>query len=466
MRRSPSSRRESGQALLSVLALFVILNVFAMAFVWLMNAEQRRVGQTYREMAALYLAEAGVEKTVWLLSQAAGGGPGRGAPTEGYEEPLGSGRFTVEHMSEEGATLTLAVRGEAGGVIRRVRLTARIAPAALGFAVLAGDVVALTRQARTYVVPCAGPKAACRGLGDVAVSSDLLIDRDAMLNAFDGRRLALREGSVPDYSVFGLSSAWADPRLAEVLPDLAVIGRDYLTVGTGGQPLYDTGALRRDYPGIHVRSLRSAEASVPGVDLERYRALAEANHGNQTLNQAAGDRVFDRSLRDKKDSHYTPDQFETLLAYMDTRRRQDRETLALRGIVFVEGIVGVSRALSIQDGALVVRGTIIVMEHARLEVRHGPAASGLPGLIAFGDGGMIRLDAGSVTAVDGLVLASVGLEVRRASLEVSGAVATGQGFVNDGGLVVVRYSPRVLGTGGLARTVHVLIRPLAWQLIP
>ena len=45
------------------------------------------------------------------------------------------------------------------------------------------------------------------------------------------------------------------------------------------------------------------------------------------------------------------------------------------------------------------------------------------------------------------------------------AILTGQGFLNDGGLVVVRYQQDVLGTMGLSRTSHVLVLPASWQVL-
>ncbi|MGQ0568563.1 MAG: hypothetical protein ACT4P5_03375 [Armatimonadota bacterium] len=456
-----------GHALVSVLVLFLILTMFALAFIALMNSDQRLVGQSYRGTAALYLAEAGVQKTVWLLThRPASGSQHAGWPSEGYQEALGSGRFVVETMTEDASVLALTVRGEVGGVARRVRLTARIAPKALGFGLFAGDAVAMTGQARAYVVPCLRPQRACHRLGDIALSRDLLLEREAALNALDGRRLALREGTLPDHALFGLSSAWADARLPDVLPDLVVTGKDELSVGMDSRPLNDLSALHRDYPGVHVKGLRTDEASMPSVDLEHYRVLAAANRGNQALNHAVGERMLDRTLREKKDSEYTPAQVEEILSYLEARRRQEREILTLQGVIFVEGIVNISSTLPIADGALVVRGTIQVMDRARLEVRHGPTTTTLPGVIAFGDGGMIRLGQGSVAVVDGIVLASVGIEVVKASVDVSGSILTGQGFVNDDGLVVIRYQPNVLTTVGLSRTEHVLIRQLSWQEVP
>jgi hypothetical protein len=79
---------------------------------------------------------------------------------------------------------------------------------------------------------------------------------------------------------------------------------------------------------------------------------------------------------------------------------------------------------------------------------------------------MIRLGQASVVFVDGVVQAGVGIQIVKARVDVSGAILTGQGFVNDGGLVVVRYHPDVLTTVGLSRTDHVLLRQLAWQELP
>lgn len=434
--------RQDGHALVSVLILFLILNMFALAFISLMNAEQRLVGGAYRSAAALYLAEAGVEKALWYLAHPAPDGSRDGSwrPVD-HQEELGAGRFVIEEIKEEPAgVLAITVRGEVGGVVRRIRRVARIAPKALAYGLFSGDVV-LAGQSRTHVVPFLKKEEACQRLGDIAVSREFWFDKDVALNSLDGQKVH-------------------DP-----LPDLVLVGEARLILGNKEWLLNDVNALRREVPGAYVGTLRNEEVSMPSVDLETYRALARENRSNLDLNHTVGERTLDRVMSEKRDSLYTAEQFERVLAYLDRQRREGKD-LRLAGVVFVEGAVSVGRALLIDEGALIVRGSIRIMDRARLEVRHGPQTSHLPGVIAAGDGGMIRLGREATLNVDGLLLAGTGLEVIKASVEVRGAILAGQGILNQDGLVVVRYQPSVLRTIGLSRTAHVLLRPLTWQELP
>lgn len=462
------TRRQEGLSLVAVLVLMVILTMLAGAFVWQMNRDQGQVGRAQRATSALYLAEAGAEKALWHLSQ--GGSvapPTNKGSLEGYQEEQGQGRFVIERIVEtpEGA-FEIVVRGEVGEVVRRIRVTARLVPKALGFGLYAGDVAALMHQARLYVIPFLQARKPSERFGDVAVARWLWVEDRTSLNHLDGQKVPLREGPVYDYALFGLSSSMGVAfREREILPDLVATADAPLAYGRDRDPLYDLSALRFKYPAVHVRALRSEPVTMPRVDLERYRTLARENRENAALNRAVGERMRDRDLADKKDSLYTQQQFERMLWHLDTenRGRARGKEFGLAGVVFVEGIVTIRGSLRIDEGALVVRGIIGVMERARLEVRHGPSTTALPGVIAFGDGGRIRLAQEAAVVVDGIVLAGTGLEVVRASLDVSGAILTGQGLLNDGGLVVVRYNPGVLTTIGLSRTEHVLIRPMSWQ---
>ncbi|MGQ0550357.1 MAG: hypothetical protein ACT4PY_11905, partial [Armatimonadota bacterium] len=196
-----------------------------------------------------------------------------------------------------------------------------------------------------------------------------------------------------------------------------------------------------------------------------YRALASDNRANAAMNRAVGERALDRVLANKPDSLYTPDQFDRVLAYLERQRREGKDA-RLAGVVFVEGTLIISQTLVIEDGALIVRGSLRLEDRARLEVRHSPKTASLPGVIVSGDGGIIRLGRDAVAIVDGLLFASTGVEVLKARVDVLGAIVAGQGFVNEDGLVVVRYHPGVLRTVGLTRTEHVLLSPLTWQELP
>ncbi len=461
-------RRQEGLALVTVLVLLLVLSMLAGAFVWRMNTNQGQVGRAQRATAALYLAEAGAEKALWELSH---GGPGASRNGEGslagYQEQQGSGRFVIEKMLEtpEGV-FEITVRGEIGDVARRLRVSARLVPKALGLGLYAGDVAAMVRQSRLYVIPVLKTQKASERFGDIGIALQLWVEEEAALNHLDGQEVALRDGSVHDYTLFGFSSAiGVDFREREILPDLVVTGEGQLTYGEDAAPLSNLSAFRLKYPGIRVRELKSEQISMPGVNLDVYRALARENRGNAGVNKAAGGRMRDHLLSEKMDSLYSQAQFEMMLSYLDSenRIRPSGREIRLAGTVFVEGAVKISGALRIDDGALVLKGVLSVADQARLEVRHTPASTTLPGVIAFQDGGAIKLAQGSTVIIDGIVLAETGLEAVKARLDVSGAILTGQGFLNDGSLIVVRYQPTVLGTMGLERTKDLLVRPLSWQ---
>lgn len=468
METVPERRGQRGYTLVAVLVLSLVLNMLALAFVSLMNADQRHAGNAHRAAAALYLAEAGAEKALWNLARGGSEEAHNGNESlEGYREQLGSGGLVIEKIEEHPpGTVAITVQGEVGGVVRRIRHTVRLAPKALGFGLYAGRTAALARQARLYVVPLLPQQEACARLGDNAVASHLWVEQGVGLNTLDGQPVASREGSIPDYTLFGLSSLIGVVfKEREILPDLVTAAGGPLVYGLDKYPLYDLGDLRRKYPAVAFRARRDEEVVMPRVDMEWYRSMARENYANSVINKAAGEHVRDRALVEKRESLYTQKQFEQILGYMDAqnRSRPPGTALGLAGLVFVDGAVEIVRGLRIDDGGLVVMGIVRVGEQARLEVRHGPAAVGLPGLIASGDGGRIRLEPGASVVVDGLVLANTSLEIFKGTLDVSGAVLAEQGFVNDGGLAVIRYHPDVLGTMGLTRTRNLFVRPLSWQ---
>ena len=460
-------RRQDGMALVTVLIMIFVFSLLAWAFVARMHGEQRLVGSASRGTAALYLAEAGAEKALQRLSSSGPIEPGDArSPLEGYQEELGAGKFVIERVAEDPpGTIALTVRGEAGGAVRRIRVVARIVPRALGTGLYAGNTLALTRGARAYVVPTPPSQKGQERLGDIATARELWLDAGVVLNGLDGQMLVLRDARVADHTLFGLSSSLGADFQRQVLPDLIVTGEADLVSVTKTQVIYTVDMLRREHQGINVRAMRRTEASLPTVDLETFRGLASDNHANKALNQTVGDRTFDRTLKDKDGSAYTVAEFEKILAYLDMRSRERREEPRLAGIIYVEGVVSIGRGLIVDDGALIVRGTLRVGDRARLEVRHGPQTKHLPGLVAATDGGTITLGQEATVVVDGVVLASTGLHVTRATMEVRGAILVGQGFLNDGGLVVVRYQPDVLTTIALSRTPHVLVRPVSWQVL-
>jgi hypothetical protein len=57
------------------------------------------------------------------------------------------------------------------------------------------------------------------------------------------------------------------------------------------------------------------------------------------------------------------------------------------------------------------------------------------------------------------------VHLSRASVDVSGAMLTGQGTLVDGGLVIIRYQMSVFNTIGLMRTPDAVVRPTSWRTL-
>ncbi len=121
--------------------------------------------------------------------------------------------------------------------------------------------------------------------------------------------------------------------------------------------------------------------------MDHYKALAEANTANAAINSAAGAAGVEPGLRAKTHSRCSAEEFEAILDYLKD-----------------------------------------------LEVRHGPAARGLPGIVAWGDG-TIEIEEKAVAITDGLVLAERDVEVHAGVLDVIGAVAARNFFSKDGTVV-------------------------------
>ncbi|MGH2404352.1 MAG: hypothetical protein ACRDGN_07785, partial [bacterium] len=327
----------------------------------------------------------------------------------------------------------------------------------LAYAVFVTDAAAFAGQSKTYLLPHRVGRDGCRCAGDLAAGGSVRFDsRRVALNAFRGTRLVLRDGPVTDQAL-----------LDAVPPMHARAGQIDLVLAGAAAQLFsgiDLAAvsldkLRRDVPALGIRGVRVRQPlAAPSVDLNAYRTLAAANIANAAVNRAAGEGGADAGLRDKSHSRYTAEEFETLLDYI-----KDHPTHTLRGMVFVEGDVHFDEEVrvTIADGALVAAGDIAVGERARLEVRHGQAARGLPGLVAWEDGA-IEIEENATVIADGLVLAAGDVDIAAGVLDVIGAIAA-KNFYNTDGTVVVRYDSGVLATVGLRRVGKGLAERLTWQ---
>ncbi len=284
-------------------------------------------------------------------------------------------------------------------------------------------------QARTYLLPFRAGGGICRRSGDLAAGVEVRFDSPRVaLNAFRGLRLPLRDGDTPDYVLLGSSPA-TDAVSSPV--DLVLAGKARLMSGITHTPV-GLAELQRRVEGLGIRRLKARPALLaPSIAVDHYKALAEANTANAAINSAAGAAGVEPGLRAKTHSRYSAEEFEAILDYL-----KDRTKRPLQGMVFVEGDVDMDErvTLTITDGALVIEGDIVITKGARLEVRHGPAARGLPGIVAWGDG-TIEIEEKAVAITDGLVLAERDVEVHAGVLDVIGAVAARNFFSKDGTVV-------------------------------
>lgn len=451
------THRQDGQALLTVLVAMLILQLMAWAFLSAMGIEQRLAGGSARSLAAFYLADAGMQKTLEALEEGSSDASGGSWPVP-HREALGDGAFTLETIDRlPGGLISIDVTGEVAGARRRLRALARVGPEALGYGLYGQDIIGLYGQARTYLLPSRSGVGGCRCSGGLAAGGEIRLGARTTLNTFRGRAVSGRDGTVIDYNLLG-PGAFTDPSAG--LVDLVLAGGARLVVAGGTREQSE--ALRQQADGLGIRSLRTRPAlPMLSIDMGYYRALAEVNIENAAINAAAGSSTLGRALRAKVHSRYTAEEFWEILVYL-----RDRPGQALRGVIFVEGDVYLADRirLSILDGALVMQGNLEVGDGASLEVRHSLAARTLPGVIAW-TGGTILIDRAAAAMIDGLLLAERDIEVRGGLLDVAGAVAAMNVFSTDG-TVVVRYDARVPATEGLRRTGKGVVVLLSWLESP
>lgn len=444
-------RRQEGQALVIVVVAMLVLQAVAGAFISRMHMEQRLAGRSTRDLAALYLAEAGLQKALWLLEERMSDPASYGRWDLPHQEALGPGTFEIEEVEHlPGGLIAVVARGEAAGSIRRVKALARVGPEALAYGVYGHLLVGFDGQARTYVIPCkAGGD--CRNGGHLASGGTVRFDGTrAALNDFRGIRLPLRDGSGRDDQLLKAPPA-PDPKFG--LVDIVLAGGAQLWSGAEQRPV-ELDELRKRVQGLGVSSLRvRGPLQMPLIDHGYLRALAEANTANRMLWGATG-------LRGDTGSRYTEEEFIAILDYL-----KDSPTRSLRGVVFVEGDVNLEEGtrLTITDGVLVVQGGVEIGAGARLEVRHSSAAWGLPGIVALG--GSIHVRQRSRAVVDGLVLAEQDFYLEGGVLDAVGAVVA-RNFLNRDGIAVVRYSSLVLSTIGLRSTDRGRAELVSWQKLP
>lgn len=448
---------ETGMVLLVVLVIFLVVAGSSTSFIWFMQQVQTRAGARYRASAALAVAEAGVHRALSVLESATPdtATPGRvwrpDAHSETVQVGVFEGRFTVSVSDGPGGSVLIVSVGQVGGVSRKVLARAHLASPALLAALFGASYVRFEQPpAAAILLPYAKPNPAQVGLRDhpwvhIAAGQGIwFATSDVSIN---DPSLKVDAGAGPLDAPNHLASITERPPPGPVR--LLLARGAEITIGQQLQRV-DLQQIRTN--GIYLDGilLRSGDMPTsPIVDQAYYRSAAAANTANARVNAAAGRYLGSPFLMRKRDSLYSQDEFEQLLAFLETRRAPAR----LQGVVYVGGPVALSWGLQLQiaDGALVVEGALDVGQGARLEVTHSAATRALPGVIVV-DGGLTVTQHGQLKA-HGLVYADETIEVSEgAQVDVVGSVVgrdPGLSFHNFGATILIRYDPAVLGTPGL-----------------
>ncbi|MGH2374681.1 MAG: hypothetical protein ACRDIC_14595 [bacterium] len=464
--------------MLIVLLVLFILTINAFTFVSMMHGQQAAGGARYRKTAAFYLAEAALARAVWLLENSAepGGVGGVGwRPTdhrEVYRVGALDGEVRIRIADENDGHLALTGQGEVASTVREIRMVARLTPGALRYPLFSRGAVWLDGEARTYLVPLQPGARPCeRPGGHLAAGGEIWVrDQRVRLNALESIALDLTSGTVRDHELFGFPAAPhpADPAFVDAIGSLTLLDGAPVHVRDGRKRVTDPSSLSSFVPGTYVRSFRTGDRiDLPAVDFEHYRALAARNRENAALHKALG-------WEGKEGSVYTAGEIGRILDHLNDPYAR---VTALRGVVYMVGNLTLAsgQRLAIDNGALIVDGSLVLQSKARLQVRQGdtagrpPGAERLPGVVTRG-GGVILIGPNAKFATEGLVFASGTFDVHRdAFVDIAGsllAAGPGVGFRNGGGTVVIRYDPAVMRTAGIrladgARGVAVA--PISWQ---
>jgi hypothetical protein len=448
--RPGAARGQTGLALLGVLVVLVFVTASSTSFVWFMNRQQARVGTSLRARQALHLAEAGLHVALAALESPGSPSEGTGRrwrPTNHLERVPGTsdGRIRLSVRDRDGGALAVISQGEAAGTVRALEAEVHLASPALLAGLYGAGVVRLEQPPAAVVVTPYGAGTGARPWIHIAAGREVW---------FATAGTSINDPTVP----IEVEPGPIDPVTGAGVPPAAQTEAVRLLLARGADLILDRNRRR-----VEVHQLRTMGVGVEGVVLRAhdlppapqvgrafYRQRAAANTANAALNAAAGRHLAYGALERKRDSLYTPDEFEQLQAYLATHDGR----LRLLGVVYVTGGISVleGQRLEVAEGAIVAEGTVHLSDGARLEIVHTPSSRTLPGLLALDDGGL-QVSRGARLRVHGLVYASRTIDITDAGrVEVVGALVGNDpsvSFRNRGSMVVVRYDPAVLGTPGL-----------------
>jgi len=436
-------RGQSGQTLILLLAVAAMVLPLGAGFVSSMFLQQRLAGDRYRATAALYLAEAGVEKTLWYLEHEAPDGTRDAswrprAHTEELQIGDRRGRFTVDVRDEAEGRIVIDATGHIAGAARGVSVIAKVAPGVLDYALF--------------------------GIGLVAIDGDqaVLSLAEARDHCFPGVMFASNAeiwfrtpGSRVEFIPCGQNQALLRIGLPDTLR--LTIGDAHGTARFQGLRQFgvEVGRVRLDTIGVEAP---------PAIDVKALQGRARTNEANAALNRAAGEAAEQPDLRDKRHSRYTAGEFALLMRYLRGREG------TLGGGVFVEGnaLIPANAPVTIANGFLAVHGGLAIEQGGRLTVSHSGNSRLLPGVVTIGKSGTLVVGEGARVEVEGVVMSEGLIDLREgSSLRVAGAVlASAPQFslrLNNATLRI-RYDPLAPGTVGLLATgSRRRVFPLAWH---
>ncbi|MBN1870631.1 MAG: pilus assembly PilX N-terminal domain-containing protein [Candidatus Omnitrophica bacterium] len=132
-------KREKGIALILTLIFMVSLVIIVAAYLFMVTYDTRNAGAQFNNDKALYLADAGLNKAVWYLTNTAPDGSTDGSwrttaypanpganPTDPQQESLGDGTYTI-WVETSGSDIIVTAQGTVGNIVRTVRETMTLA---------------------------------------------------------------------------------------------------------------------------------------------------------------------------------------------------------------------------------------------------------------------------------------------------------------------------------------------------
>ena len=501
---------ERGQAMLALLVAATLVTVISVSLVGLMNTDMSHAALQYALSRSYYIAQAGLEEATAHVFAAAD--PVTDAtPAAGVTAPYGGGQFTYwvdagPATGCEAGLKTLEAMGqvEALGRIIPTRVRACAVPGIPFLAALFGvSRVEFQGASQTYLAPYeVGTPGGGGNLGSFTEIN--LAGNDVRLNALSENAtdlVATREGTFPDYTLFGFSTRpqynptpadeptpWilsvfgdlikAQPT-AGLIPNPCGTPRACVTVGNnitdvpGVTELREANYLRH----VYVRRLREEVVPPLSLDPTLFQRQAEQNTANAALNKLVG-------LAGKNDSRYSLREMYWIMSYLAMHPGQ-----YLQGTIYVDGtlILPLSMNLGGPSGnaTLAVGGDLIIYNERTLTITHDlttvrgrrtpgivvfgtPALSPTPTLMCGGQhvtgSGRLVMCEGSTLIVDGLVYTQDGMVIQpQASVDQIGAMynnnrnTSNPSFTTRDATVVLRFDPLALSTFERGMAV------LSWQ---